>query len=169
MKNKKKYIILLVCIIICVLLVSLFLINEEDVEFTEENLIFDCSKSTEANGVTMKIFKKMYQNNKQIKLVDGLSTKFESEFLKGETLNDYYEYQEATIKDDLEKKFGANYEYVEFFSEINAPTANFNIEYIVTEENKDFMKEKLNTKIFDISTKEILNQLEGEGFRCESF
>ena len=68
-KNKKIYIVLLVFIVLCIVMATLILKKEKEIKFKEENLIFECSKSTEENGILLTLSKKMYDNGKEIKQI----------------------------------------------------------------------------------------------------
>ena len=170
MKKNKKNIIIISCIVIVALvLVILLLINNKHNVSNEEKLILECSKSTEVNGFAMTLTKKMYTVGDEIKYVDGMHSNVNSEYLKGEALENYYEYQEASIMDKLNKSFGSDYKYVKLISEINGESATFDIEYIVNDESKEYITKVLNTNIFDLSIDEVLKQFEEVEFSCKSF
>lgn len=167
-KSNKTFLIIggVILVVLAFVFAFLFFYNEEQLE---EKLILECSKSTEVNGFSVTLSKQMYKIDDEIKYVEGMYSKIKSEYLNGETLIDYYEYQEASLRDKINRSFGSDYKYVEVIAEINGESANFDIEYTINNESKENITRILDTNIFDISIDEVSKQLEEEGFSCKSY
>ena len=170
-KKSKMHVILALSIVFLLvfIIILLFINRNNNNRPNEEELILDCSKSAEVNGFFVTLSKKVYIVGNEFKYIDGMYSKIESEYLNGETLTNYYEYQETLVKKNIEDLFGHDYEYVEVKTEIDAKSANFDIVYTINDENKKHMSETLKTNFFDMSIDDMIKQLEGEEFTCESF
>ena len=164
--NKKNILIYVVVVLVIIFGVMFLFKNTEEIP---AKLILECDKTKESNGFSITLSKKIYTMDDSIKYVEGMFTNIESEFLKGEQLTDYYEYQEALLKEKIADSFGNEYKYVNLVTEVKGKSSNFVIEYIINKNSKEKIEKVLNNNIFDVSIDEIIKKFEMEGFGCKSF
>ena len=165
MKNKKLLIILGVSIIIIIGLILIFSSNN-----ASEKLSVECERNASVNGFDSNFLVQVYRDGDLLKLIltneNKMGEKLLSQFSSLDNLAKVYDAQQ---KEQIEKTFGENYEYVESNVESTNSSVIVKNTYYINEKSSESIYVAFDYNFFEATNEDIKNYFERDGYSCKVY
>lgn len=167
MKNKKKNIIIISCVVlITIFVLSLLLINNEGNKHAEDKLLLECSSTVTLNDSLKNNQEiKLYKNEENLKLFQISSFNLSND-LSEEQSELLFTMTEQNLKNRINNEFGNSSNYIDFKSKRENKELYFEIIYIINQTNYDEMKRIFDLDLYNSEKEVIIHYFEKEGFSC---